>query len=414
MQDGYTRMRTLRICFVAHNAYGAMAGGRSGHIGGVERQVSLMARWLADRGHDVSLLTWDEGQPDGEVIDGVRVHTICRQNEGIRGIRFLHPRWSGLVRAMRRANADVYYFNSAECTTGQMALFCRHARKRFVYSVASEPACDRRLPLLNTLRERWLYRYGLTHADTIIVQTARQQQLLSDGFGLDSLVLPMPCPQMRATASAPPSILPQDRPVALWVARVARMKRLELLLDAAERLPEVHFAVVGPSHDPSYSRPVLERARQIPNVTVHGGVARDDMPAFYSAASVLCCTSEYEGFPNTFLEAWSHGVPVVSTFDPDEVIARRQLGVVVQDAAGLVSALRSLIGSPSIEREVSANARRHFERNHAVEVAMPRFERALADWRARPILDEPPERPRMKTNRGAETPCCTELDRPTR
>lgn len=56
----------IRICFVAHFAHGAMAGGDSGHIGGVERQTSLMARWFAARRHQVSMLTWDEEQEDDE------------------------------------------------------------------------------------------------------------------------------------------------------------------------------------------------------------------------------------------------------------------------------------------------------------------------------------------------------------
>ncbi len=38
--------RTLDLCFVSHFAYDAMTGGSTGHIGGVERQTSLMARWL--------------------------------------------------------------------------------------------------------------------------------------------------------------------------------------------------------------------------------------------------------------------------------------------------------------------------------------------------------------------------------
>jgi hypothetical protein len=61
----------LQICFVAHFAYGALSRTDTGHVGGIERQCSLMARWFAARGYRVSMITWDEGQEDGVEIDGV-------------------------------------------------------------------------------------------------------------------------------------------------------------------------------------------------------------------------------------------------------------------------------------------------------------------------------------------------------
>jgi len=82
------------ICIVAHFAFGAMAGGDRGHTGGVERQTSIMARWLAGQGHMVSMVTWDEGQADDSLIEGVRLIKLCRQDEGLPGIRFFHPRWT--------------------------------------------------------------------------------------------------------------------------------------------------------------------------------------------------------------------------------------------------------------------------------------------------------------------------------
>jgi hypothetical protein len=75
--------RRPRVCFVPHFAYGAIAGGDSGHIGGVEKQTSLMARWLAKQGDQVSMLTWGEGQQTGSELDGVRVFKVCRQDAGI-------------------------------------------------------------------------------------------------------------------------------------------------------------------------------------------------------------------------------------------------------------------------------------------------------------------------------------------
>lgn len=374
------------ICFVAHNAWGAASGETSGHVGGIERQQTLMGRWLARRGYPTRLVTWDEGQPDGVEVGGIRVLKVCRRDDGVPGLRFFHPRWTSLIRAMRRADADIYYQNCGEYVTGQVALWAGRRRRKFVYSVASDPDCDPRLPVMKTLRERVLYRYGLRHADRVVVQTRRQQTMLRSGFGLDSIVLPMPCEGPEQLAFRPPPPPRQGLTGVAWIGRIAEVKRPELLLRVAAALPQLRFEVAGAAAEDTPSlREFRERAAAVPNVALHGRVSREDMPSFYQRASCLLCTSRYEGFPNTFLEAWSHGLPVVSTVDPDGLIAERGLGAVGHDADALVAALGALLGSPERWRAASQNARRYFEENHAFEAAMPRFERLLLG-----TLDPPP------------------------
>ena len=366
-----------RICIVAHFAYGAMNGGADGHSGGVERQTSLMARWLAGRGHDVSLVTWGEGQGDRLVLDGVRMIKLCRRDDGLPGLRFFYPRWTSLNRALAEADADLYYQNCAEYVTGQIAWWCRRHGRRFVYSVASDPDCDPRLPQMHTLRERFLYRYGLKHSAKIIVQTRTQQRMLREGFGLDSIPLPMPCPGPLESASPR---LPTTEPFhVVWVGRIAPVKRLEVLLDSAEALPDIRFDIAGKADAAdSYTGPLLERARRQGNVTLHGHVGRDRMPEFFRTASVLCCTSEYEGFPNTFLEAWSYGVPVVSTVDPDGLVSEKGIGIFAAHPADVVPAILRLQRDEGLCRSVSSNARSYYLENHALDVAMRRFEDLFA------------------------------------
>ncbi|RYH00173.1 MAG: glycosyltransferase [Alphaproteobacteria bacterium] len=375
--------RLPSVCIIAHNAYGAIKGDGTGHIGGAEHQTALLARWLTGKGYKTMLLTWKEGQPDDCIINGVRVMGICKANAGVPGFRFIHPRSTGLFSAMARADADIYYHNSAEPVTGLAAAWCRMRNRRFVYSVASDVACERHLPTLKGLRDRWLYRYGLHHADTIIVQTNKQAELLQQSFGLKSSVLPMPCgfsPATQFTGNSPLGL-----PRVAWVGRIDRMKRLEWLLDVAEGMPKIEFDVVGANiqaaaarpHLANYARLLHERATALPNVHWHGGLPHDAVTEIYRKAICLCCTSSYEGFPNTFLEAWSQARPVVSSFDPDGIIHNRKLGFYGTSVAELAAAISRLTASGALWKELSNNALSYFTNNHALDVSMPRYERTI-------------------------------------
>lgn len=345
-------------------------------MGGVERQTSLLARWLAARGHQVSFLTWNEGGPDEEIIDGVRVIKICRKDGGIPGLRFFHPKWTGLITAIRKANADIYYQNCGGCVTGQLAIWCRMHKKPFVFSMASDADCNPDLPELRTWRARILYKHGLGLATRRIAQTETQRQNLADIFGAASEVIPMTAPDPEASNASS-----RDRTTGriVWVGRVCRVKRPDLLMDIAEACPNLGFDVAGPVYDDEYSRSVAKRATMIPNVRMLGAVPRAEIPELYRSASLLCCTSDYEGFPNTFLEAWSHGLPIVSTFDPDGLIESRKLGRVGRNPASLVSGIRELLADPTCYAEISARAREYYLNHHSMEAVMPRFEQMFVE-----------------------------------
>ncbi|OHB76612.1 MAG: hypothetical protein A2Z25_06100 [Planctomycetes bacterium RBG_16_55_9] len=374
-----TSKKPNRICFVAHFAYGAMAGGDGGHIGGGERQTSLMAKWFAGRGYSVSVITWDEGQEDGVEIDGVRVFKMCRKDAGIKGLRFFWPKWTRLVGAMKRADADVYYQNCGEYVTGQVAIWCRRHGRKFVYSVAIDTDCDSRLPQMHKRRERFLYRYGLRYAHKVIVQTRKQQEMLWTHFNRDSIVIPMPCQGPTDAEYADCQHRRNGSGRVLWIGRICEQKRPDRLLDLAKSRPHLQFDFVGPADGTDYARSVCQRAGTMANVTVHGPARRESVPGFYQKAKVLCCTSDFEGFPNTFLEAWSYGLPIVSTFDPDHLIAEKGLGRVGANVDGLAAGIDALIESPDRWRSASRAARTYYAEHHAPDKTMELFERLFCD-----------------------------------
>jgi len=164
----------------------------------------------------------------------------------------------------------------------------------------------------------------------------------------------------------------------LWVGRIDPVKRAEIILQVARDCPDIEFDLVGPpGSDERYVSEILNQAKQLNNVTWHGAADFADIATYYQQAKILCCTSEFEGFPNTFLEAWGYGVPVISTVDPDDIIARHNLGAAVSDPKTIGEALKEVAGDPEKMAEMAKAAHDYFLRKHDKNTAMGRFESLL-------------------------------------
>ncbi len=272
-------MTPLRVCFVGLQCYDLLA--RAPHprlIGGAERQQVFLARGLAANGHKVAFVTFDHGQDDGVWHDGIQVFKAYVGHQGLPGVRFVHPRWTGLAGAMRRAGADIYHQMGGDLQTGQAAAWCRLRGRRFVFSLASDGDCDPALPLLRTARQRLFYRFGLRYADAAIAQTESQRKRLCAAFGAESTVIRSCTPDVAFDPAVIQARARDSRPRILWVGRLTPLKRLEILLDLAAARPAWEFHVVG-SGDPNqeYVQGLESRAKMLSNVSLHRGATDEQL-----------------------------------------------------------------------------------------------------------------------------------------
>jgi len=286
----------------------------------------MLARALRQRGFDISMIVHDEGQPDGREWDGVTTYAAYRARAGIPGLRFVYPRWTGLWSALKRADADIYYLSCASMQLGEASLFARRYERKVVFRVASDMDCDPRLPGMGDWRHKALFRYGLRHADAVLAQTRKQQGMLAR-LGRSSRI---------AAPLSDLAVSVRDRGArdlrVLWVSNFRESKRADLLLELARRMAGISFDMVGGpicGHESSFER-ARRAAASLPNVRFHGYLPYEQTAGLYARARLLVSTSEIEGFPNTYLQAWASGTPVVAFFDPDETIARHRLGHVAR------------------------------------------------------------------------------------
>ena len=359
------------ICFVGLANLTVLApeldrGGASGE----PLQQTLLATALARRGYRVSMVVLDHGQPDGAVWDGVQTFKAYAHKAGLPVLRFVHPRWTGLVSALSRADADVYYSSCAGGVVGQIGMFCASRGKRFVFRTASDADCqpDALISIGPWYRrDKWLYQQGLRRAASVLVQSVRQQELMHSNFGLESSIAGM----MVQPGSSERELGERDID-ALWVSNMRSVKRPDVLLNVADQLPHVSFHMVGGTvpGGARFFAAVKEQAASRSNVTFHGAIAYSSVSAFYSRARVLVNTSDVEGFPNTYLQAWSSGTPVVAFFDPDGVIAREGLGATVRTADEMCEAVRRLTSDESEWRATRQRCLAFIERHYSEDVVL--------------------------------------------
>ncbi len=353
--------RRTELCFVAPKAYGLLSGDtRVRHIGGAEVQQCLVARGLAQRGRAVAMVTFDVGQADGRICDGVLALRSFRERSGLPVLRFFWPRLTRLWAAMRRADAFAYYQRTSDSLTGLVAAFSRFHRRRFVFSVGEDGDCLPSLPNCRARRERALYRWGLRRADAVVVQTRSQGQMLREHFGRRSILIRSAAPD----PGEPSPVRDGPRSRLLWVGRVAPQKRPELLLELARLCPDTDFDVVGGQSSGEPEAAFAAAAAGVPNVHVHGFVHHGELGAFYDRAAALVCTSAREGFPNAFIEAWSRGRPVLTVVDPDGVVRSEGVGVVAEGVEGLADAVRCRAGRREEWIGMERRARAYYVREH--------------------------------------------------
>jgi len=367
---------TPTICFVGLANLPVLAREYGGHgVGGAELQQTLLAKALVARGYNVSMVVADYGQPDGAIWDGIKTYKAYRPDAGIPVLRFVHPRWTGVWSAMKRAGADIYYTSCAGALVGQVALFARVYGARVIFRVASNSDCDPASLLIRYWRDKRLYRYGLRRADLVLSQTPEQQQALLKNFRRESRV----APSLTDTAGRRPEFAERDS--VLWVGNIRALKRPELLLEAAGKLPRLEFHIIGgpmPGSESLYAA-VREQAAKLANVRFHGPVPYHEVGEFYEHARVFVGTSEIEGFPNTYLQAWSRGTPVVAFLDPEQLIARNGMGRAVTSVSEMCEAIATLNGDARAWGAASQRSREYMDNRFNLTRMTAPYVEALSD-----------------------------------
>lgn len=331
----------------------------SGRLGGAEVQARFLIQHLRKAtNHDIAVICRHASLTEA---DGIQIYRI-RKVWPISRYTCL-PEFMSVHHLLKQVNPDVVYSRVGSPLVGFAANFCRVHSRRLVHHIArlDDVLPSAILPAQNPLRrlERSIYEYGLRHADVVIAQAQYQADLLRQHFDRSSVeIIPNFHP---APATAPKKVVGQK--TVLWVANVKRSKRPEAFIEIARRcqhLTTVQFVMAGAISDRKYV-PLIAEAQALGNFSYLGPQSLEDVNKLMDTAHIFVNTSTAlgEGFPNTFIQSWLRGVPVVSLeTDPDSLLANRTLGFSSNNSIDmLVRDLQSLLVDQEQLDQIATRAR---------------------------------------------------------
>lgn len=358
-----------KICIISPAAYPLIVDStEDGLAGGAEIQLKTLGVALSGRGYSVGFIVKDYGQPSYLEAQGIEIYKVSLNHMGKSNIHLL-PDMVRFVRTLLRVDADIYLIKLPRHMLLPLGLYAWFASKRavFIGQVDADANASKLKPTDRPVAS-WMYRIGLWFTSAVVAQTETQKLGFGKVFHRDIRVI-------RNILTMKPEPVAKKGNYILWVGNSGRHKQPELFLELARALPDRHFRMImslsGQRPSDDFIRAQLVA---LPNVEYLGFVPFAEMPSHCKEAALLASTSNSEGFPNVFLQAWQFGTPTVSlNIDPDGVIERYNLGRLSKTFKRFVQDIEILSQESDLRRQLGDNAIRYTAENHAQDVVVNQY-----------------------------------------
>lgn len=322
-------------------------------IGGMNVQMYMWAQTFIEHGWEVYGLT-HLPQHKNVVVEGVHHVFFKRRNhfEALRSFFFY-------LGALAKIRPSLVLVRGRGFGLYPLTIFAKLFGVKVVFMVAADTNMDKGHEAKVNFATR-MFRKAIGHVKYIVAQNTIQQDQIKINYHKESIIIPNIWRKLDYGDDAA-----NEKKEVLWVGNVKQVKRPSWFLDLAERFPEYQFVMAGghPRAREMYDE-CRERAERIPNLSFLGRLEFKDADARFRRAKVVVCTSISEGFPNTFLQAWTNGVPVVSTVNPNDIITTYQMGFVGDTVDALAEGLEALMRDDALYSQYSENVSRYFDGAH--------------------------------------------------
>lgn len=331
--------------------------------GGAEFQTAQMALRLAASGLEVAHIVYPvkDLAPTPERLSVVAREAYAGEGGPLAKLREAWVIWKSL----KEADAAVNILRAYGLHLVVGAIFSRVHGRPWVMSGSNdlEFMPEKR----SGKRAGRLYRWAIGTADSIVTQTGQQREIAEREFPeVEDFDVISSFAEPAEPATGPAEAF-------LWAGRLVDYKRPMEYVRLARAVPDAKFWMIGvemPDTPPEMIAELRAGAAELENLDLLDAMPRAGVLELMQKTIAVVVTSEYEGMPNVFLEAWARALPVLTlSFDPDDRIDTKGLGVSAKGSPeALADAARRLAADASLREQMGAAGRDYVASTHYPEV----------------------------------------------
>jgi glycosyltransferase involved in cell wall biosynthesis len=322
-------------------------------IGGANVQMAFWANTFYNQGYKVYALT-RSFKNNGAIIHGVQYiwHPVIRYIG-----KFVNYFTMLTLLFIIRPNL---VFTRAK--VGQLA-FLSFLSKLFNFKLVHMLASDDDVLVINKIGKT-KFQKAIDKIDYIIAQNQIQKDNYNQSFKKVNIpIIPNIWNEKIGTSNLNKSYYD-----FIWVANIGDNKRPLWFVNLAAQLPQFKFGLVGSPFNQSLFNECKSKAAQLTNIEILGYKSLFEVNELVGSSKVLVCTSIIEGFPNTFLQALSVNVPLLSTVDPSDIIKNHQIGSTVEHEEELALKALELMENKEMYDNCKTNIISYFSNTHSPEM----------------------------------------------
>jgi len=179
----------------------------------------------------------------------------------------------------------------------------------------------------------------------------------------------------------------EDEQVILYVGRLVKVKRVEILIKVIKKLLKKKLKVKGLIVGDGPQRTELEEMAYPMNNHIHftGYISEEEKFECYNIANMFMLPSVSEGLPTVLLEAASFGLPIIATniHGIPDIVIHGKTGFLVnrENYDQYAEYAERLIMNQSLTKEMGENAKKHVASNFSWSKVVKKYENVYDEYR---------------------------------